>query len=289
MAGGDFRESTFVVLFPGHLFGAAARSRAVSPQYDSAPATTIPEVAQVGSSFRTGNPAEGPTGPADAIGRPSKRSGWQSWDTGVRATVIGTVAGVLSLLVAVIAWRWPQSPPENSVAGPPSSVATTTNPAATTGPPATAAPAAVDFLDAVTVEAGGGNLVAVPRQVRGTPGFAGHVMAISCPSNQTGDQVHDVTFPIMGHYQQFDAEIHPYYPSGADPRSVTYVTAMIGIRQTDQTLRTTAAGAQKNATMATASSLTAAIDNAEKLTVRVECADPKGTIILTNARLTPAG
>lgn len=238
----------------------------------------------MGSSFRTGNSAEGPTGPADAIGRPSKRSGWQSWDTGVRATVIGTVAGVLSLLVAVVAWRWPQSPPENSVAGPPSSGATTTHAATTATRPPT-----VDFLDAVTVEAGGTYLVAVPRQVRGTAGFTGHVMAISCPSNQTGDQVHDVTFPIMGHYQQFDAEIHPYYPSGADPRSVTYVTAMIGIRQTDRTLRTTAVGAQKSATMTAALPLKAVIDNAEKLTVRVECADPNGTIILTDARLTPVG
>ena len=34
--------------------------------------------------------------------------------------------------------------------------------------------------------------------------------------------------------------------------------------------------------------VTATIDNAERLILRVECGNPAGTVVLTDARLTPA-
>jgi hypothetical protein len=203
-----------------------------------------------------------------------------------RWTVLGTVIGFLALVVAVLAWLLPQSATPD--AGP-----TTTPKAAPTVAPTTAlnAPAgtaSVVYLDggSFTPEAGADRLTTVPRAVRGQAGYASHPMAVRCPSNQTGDQASDVTFPLRGRYVQFDATVRPYYPPGGDQRSVTYVTALVGVRDNDGTLRVTEAGSQKRAGPAAPAPLTVAVDSAEKLTLRVQCDSPGGTIMLTDARLT---
>jgi hypothetical protein len=216
--------------------------------------------------------------------------GWRGWDAGVRATVIGTVAGVLGLVIAIAAWQWPRSP-----ADPPTNSSTTTTATATAsrnGTTATAksSPEPARYLagSGFPAESGGAFLVSVPRALANTDDFADHPIAISCPSNETGDKVHDVTFALNGHYLQFDATVRPYYPKGVDAQTATFVTALIGIRQSDGTLRISQAGIQQSATPATAQSLSASVENAEKLTLRVQCGYPTGTITLTGARLTPA-
>ena len=151
-------------------------------------------------------------------------------------------------------------------------------------------PAAPAYLDGAgfAPEAGADRLVEVPRAIRGQAAYSAHPIAVKCPSNETGHDRSEVTYSLLGHYVQFDATVRPYYPSGSDQQSVTYVTATIGLRQKDGTLVTTDAGDQKRATQTAPGALTAAIDGAEKLTIRVQCDDPGGTIILTDARLTPA-
>lgn len=111
-------------------------------------------------------------------------------------------------------------------------------------------------------------------------------IAIKCPTNQTSDQTSDVTFPLRGRYYQFDATVRPYYPKGTDQQAVTHVTVLIGIRQKDGTLATTEAGSQKRASVAAPAALTATVDNAEIMTLRIECQNPSGTIVLADARLT---
>lgn len=224
--------------------------------------------------------------------RPSRGRGpfsaWHRWDGIARATVLGTVFGGLGLVVAVLTWQLPKQTGSPPVATPTTVAATAT----TAGAPSATSPsaAAAAYLDGAGFppEAGADRLVEVPRAVRAQAAFAAHPIAIKCPSNQTGDDHTDVTYSLREHYVQFDATVHPYYPPGADQRSVTYVTAMIGTRDTDGTLITTVAGDQKRAAPTAPAALTAAVDGAEKLTIRVQCDDPGGTIVLTDARLTPA-
>jgi hypothetical protein len=211
------------------------------------------------------------------------------WTAVEWATITGTVVAVIALVITIAAWQRPKSPdtPGAGVTAiaattPPTPTATTT-----TTTTATSGPAAAAYLDSgFPAESGGANLVALPRPIRDDPGYQPHPIAITCPSNQTGDQEHVVTYAIQGRYVQFDADVHPYYPPNADARSATYVTVQMGVRETDGDLRITEAGSQKTATMSSPQPVTATIDNAEKLTVRVQCADPRGTVVLTNARLT---
>jgi len=203
------------------------------------------------------------------------------------ATVLGTVIGGLSLVVALLAWLWPQQSDhdDNPDAHQPSTVGTAS--AATTS---TAAVPAAEFLDAggLAAEEGSGRITALPRAIKGDAGYAGHPIAIRCPSNQAGDQVSDVTYPLRGRYAQFDATVHPYYPPHADQGSATYVTVLTAVRENDDTLTTSEAGSQKRASPAAPLALSAPVDHAEKLTIRVQCGDPDGMVVLTGARVTPA-
>jgi hypothetical protein len=229
----------------------------------------------------------GSTPPGTNVDAKSRRKGgWRGWDAGVRATIIGTVAGVLSLAIAFAAWQWPRSPDSQPKDGP--TTVSGANPPIGSAAAAPGGSAAVEYLDggAFPAESGGANLVSLPRAIRDDGTYKPHAVAITCPSNETGDQVHDVTYPVQGRYVQFDADVHPYYPPGADARSATYVSVLKGVRQRDGDLRITEVGAQKQATAAQPAPLTAAVDDAEKITLRVQCADPNGTVVLTNARLT---
>lgn len=216
----------------------------------------------------------------------SESVGTARWDAGIRAGVISAVAAVLALIVALLAWLWPQQPGDEDKSAPAASGATSPTPAA----PTTAKPAGAVFLNSTAFppESGAADLVPVPRAIRGKAGWTGNEIAIRCPTNQTGDQTSEVTYLLRGRYAQFDVTVHPYYPDGADQQAVTYVTAVAAVRTSDGGLDTTVAGTQKTATYATAADLSAPVDGAEKLTVRVECADPNGTVVLTGARLTPA-
>jgi hypothetical protein len=202
-------------------------------------------------------------------------------------------------VIAVAAWQWPRSAPDGPAernAAPGSSVsgvATAGDTASTTAAAGTAGTsnpsgAQAKHLDTFSPESGGSSLVAVPRQARGAVGPGGHPVSISCPSNQTGDQERSVTYLLQGRYLGLEAEVRPYYPEGADTRSATYVTALTGTLGRDGDLTITEAGKQQRATAQQPQQLSATIDGAEKLTLRVQCGDPTGTVILVGARLIPA-
>jgi hypothetical protein len=212
--------------------------------------------------------------------------------------LISAIAGILGVLIAVAAWWWPQAPSgsdhgADGTSGTTPQITTSTTGAATTAPAgagaATGGPAA-DHLDSdgISAESGGSYLVSLPRAVRAKAGWSQHPIAIACPSNQTGDEAHDVTYVLHGHYVQFDATVRPWLPPGTDTRAGTWVTVLSGVTQTDGQLVTTEVGRQQQATMSGPKPVSATIDKAEKLTLRVQCSDPNGIVVLSDARLTPA-
>ncbi|OKI61457.1 hypothetical protein [Micromonospora sp. CB01531] len=217
---------------------------------------------------------------------------------GDRATTVGTIIGAAGLLVSILAWQWPRDPAADATPAPPS--ANTSPPAGTTasppnGPtstpqPTPSAPAGpgVFLADDLTPEAGGDKLVDIPRAVRGRPDYNRHAIAIRCPSNASDEPVTEVTYLLSRHYRQFDATVHPYYPPDSDVQAATYVTAIQGVRQRDGSLTTSEAGAQQRSRPGAPRTLTAVVEKAEKLTIRVDCGEPAGVVMLTDARLTPA-
>lgn len=223
------------------------------------------------------SPQQKPTGGGPSSHGPRQRFG----------TALGTVIALVGVIVAVLAWLRPQSPADSRTAASPTWVSPnevspkggTAPPTATTGLPADAGPVFLDNGDFVPV-AGADNVVELPRGVTAT-----HAIAVRCPTNQSSDQASDVTFPLHGRYYQFDATVRPYYPK--DQRSVTHVTVSTGTRQRDGTLTVAEVGSQKRASPAAPAALTATVDKADTLILRVECQDPGGTILLTDARLTP--
>ena len=242
-----------------------------------------------------GSPAAPPSSSQNGSAGPARRTLWTRWKQARvvdQATVIGTVAGVLSLLVAIVALRGPfgGSDPKPVASGTTNVTATIpATPTRTTSPiTPTAAGAADEFLDGpgFPAESGGSNLVSVPRAINTDGDYTNHPVTISCPTNETGDDHRDVTYLLRGNYLRFDAEVRPYYPPGSNTKSPTYVTAYIGVTQQNGDLCTEVAGSQQKATMTGPQPLTASVEKAEKLTLRIQCSDPNGVIVLVGARLT---
>ncbi|WP_097326829.1 hypothetical protein [Paractinoplanes atraurantiacus] len=193
------------------------------------------------------------------------------------------IATVLGLVVALLAWLLPKQQQEKPA--PATAPATTATTAATKAPPAVEAAVFLDD-DRFTPEAGADRLSQIPRAVRSDAAYATHPIVIGCPSNQTGDQSAEVTYPLRGRYARLDATVRPYYPPGVDQEAVTHVTVLAGVLLKDGTIATSEAGRQKGARPGGAEPLTAGVEGAEKLTVRVECSEPDGTVVLSEARLT---
>ncbi|WP_430788601.1 hypothetical protein [Actinoplanes sp. G11-F43] len=217
-----------------------------------------------------------------------------NWDLSLRTSVISAVCTALALIVALLAWLWPREPgggkKDEKAAGTNPATATATATGTGTRPPAPAGGTVTPvFLNssAFPPESGAADLVEVPRAIRGKAGWTGHEIAVRCPSNQTGDSTSDVTYLLRGRYARFDVTVHPYYPEDADRQAVTHVTAFVAVRTVDGGLDTTVAGVQKAATYTAEAGLSVSVEDAEKLTLRVECGDPNGTVVLTGARLTP--
>jgi hypothetical protein len=205
-----------------------------------------------------------------------------------RLAVVASVATVLGLFVAIGAWWWPRS---TSGAGAQGTAGNAGRNAATDTTPATpphASSSNVEYLagPGFPAEEGGALLVSVPPAVRDEPAFNSHAIAIKCPDNRTGNEASEVTYLLRGRYRRFDATVHPYYPPDADTKAASWVYAMVDVRQRDGTFHRDEAGRQQQATMAAPAPLTADIENAEKLTLSVRCADQYGTVVLTDARVT---
>jgi hypothetical protein len=207
--------------------------------------------------------------------------------------LISAVAGVVGVLVAVFAWRWPAAPPSTSGTTTPATTTTavtTTTPAVVVPPSTPAAPpptAAAQYLDELPVERGAGDLTEMPRQLRGKSEYQAHPIVLACPSNRTGDKANEVVWRLDRNYAEFHAEVRPFYPAAGEQRAVTYVTAMKGVQNRDTSNDVVEAGSQKTARPGGNAPLTADLAGGDTLIVRVECQYPSGTVVLTDARLVP--
>lgn len=158
-----------------------------------------------------------------------------------------------------------------------------------TTPAAPAADVTSVYLDSgkFPPESGSDRIVDVPRAIRGSKGYRTHPIAIRCPSNDSGDQSADVTFALHDRYRRFDATVHPYYPPTANQDSATHV-AVSFVRGPGNSLTLGEPTRQNNATPADPQAITVDINDVNRITLKIQCGDPAGTVVLTDARLTPA-
>nr|QRG35010.1 hypothetical protein [Micromonospora sp.] len=236
----------------------------------------------------------------DPAGSGGLSGSWRRWNVSERTAVVGTAISIVGVLVSVLTWLWPTEPAADATPPPPPSPTVgTSQPSgptpgqsggtATSAPPPSASAAEpADYLVDVPAQIGRDKLVEIPLPVRERAEYNDHAIAIRCPSNASKEPATEVTYQLSGHYRQFNATVHPYYPPGSDARSATWVTVIRSDVQRDGSFTTSAAGEQKRARPGAPGSLTAAVEKADKLTLRVECGDPGGVVMLTDARLTPA-
>jgi hypothetical protein len=125
----------------------------------------------------------------------------------------------------------------------------------------------------------------MPRALAGQPDYPQPV-AIACPSNQSGDQVREVTYLIRGRYVDFTGTVRPYFRTMPDARANVFIIA--GFKERDGTLTRQERGRQLTATMQAPAPLAASVEGAEQLTLQIACEEPDGVVVIVDAALTPA-
>ncbi|MDG4815922.1 hypothetical protein O7628_10435 [Micromonospora sp. WMMD956] len=138
-------------------------------------------------------------------------------------------------------------------------------------------------LDALKVQSGGANLVELPRDLADRPGYE-RAIAITCPQNTSADKHREVTYPILRRYVEISATVRPYFPD--DSQAKTYVSVIASVEQSDGTVNRLDRGGQA-AQQGVPARLTADVENADELTLRVRCESPTGLVVLTDALLAP--
>jgi hypothetical protein len=193
--------------------------------------------------------------------------------------------GVSLMLVAAGLGVTAMQGPENQ----PTTIGTTTPPTSITSPksptPLTTAITAV-YLDSgrFPPTSGGDRIVDVPREIEGKEGYKTHPIAIRCPTNEMDDQSSVVTFSLRGRYGQFIATVHPFYPPTANQQAATHFAVTVAGSPLSNNRVISEAARQNDATPTNAQAVVAAMAGAETMTLRIQCADPAGTIVLTDAR-----
>ncbi|MFI7577086.1 hypothetical protein [Micromonospora sp. NPDC049497] len=137
-------------------------------------------------------------------------------------------------------------------------------------------------LDALPVQGGGANLVPLPRALQGRTGYD-RAVTISCPRNTNADKNREVVYPLLRRYVDVTTSVRPYFPD--DPQAKAYVSATISVRQADGTVNRLDRGGQEARQNASAV-LSADVEGADELTLRVRCESPTGLVVLTDAWLT---
>lgn len=211
-----------------------------------------------------------------------------------RAERWGLIAAAVGVVVALLAWLFPDinsgDPPTPTRAGAttaaaPATTGTTTTGTTTTGTTTTGTtnPGDLTYLDTLAAQKGNSNLVGLPRALSGRPDYP-HPVVITCATNQNDDQVREVTYPLRGRYLGFSATVRPYFADRPDTRTNVY--AIAGYLERDGTVTRQEKGRQLTATMNAPAPLTASVDGAEELTIQVRCEEPDGVVVLVAPGLT---
>jgi hypothetical protein len=95
-----------------------------------------------------------------------------------------------------------------------------------------------------------------------------------------------VTYPLRHRYLNLSATIRPYFTAVPDAEARVY--AIVGIRERDGTLTRQTRGMQVGVRMDSPAGLSAEVDGAEEMTLRVECEYPEGSVVLAEPSLAPA-
>lgn len=219
--------------------------------------------------------------------RPSRRFPLRS-----RRLQLTTVLAVASILVALLAWRFPVVPRADDSSDQSGQTSEQTTGGGATGQPTTpggASPAATEvrYLNTVRPEEGVRYIAPLPDGLAQSSGYA-HALTIGCPSNQTGDKVRELTYSLDQRYQTFAGTVEARFaPPAAEKDPEVELTSIADQRQRDGTLRTTGQESRRATTGAPAP-ISLTVTGAEKLTVRISCEEADGVVILTEARLTRA-
>lgn len=235
------------------------------------------EQPHVAGTATTGGDALPPAGNPPARGRRLRRA--ELW------ALAGTVFTALGVLVAVLAWWFPQATSEGTGTTPrrPGATASGTAPAAA---PDNGRGALAVYLDTQAPQAGREHLRQLPRALAGRPGYDRPVV-VACPTNQGGDFSREVNYPLRGRYLTFEATVRASFTAHADAKAT--VTAVAVRRERDGTSTSRQVGWWQDSGAAAGGGLAASVEGADALIVRVECEEPDGLAVLTEARVTPAG
>ncbi|HLT09248.1 MAG: hypothetical protein DIU79_03510 [Actinobacteria bacterium] len=191
------------------------------------------------------------------------------------ATILSAIPVVVGLVVAGLALLQPDDTPDSGQdVGAPAATSSVAQPAPTP---------ALTFLNRLEPERGRHYLAALPRSLDAAQ--YPNPVVITCPTNQSDDPSHPVTWPLSGRFLRFTATVTSYYDPPA--LSVVEVTAAVGIARRDGHIATADVGRQRVSEHDTAV-LDVSVEGARQLTLRVVCEKPGGLVILTDARLTAA-
>ncbi|TDB71215.1 hypothetical protein [Micromonospora sp. KC721] len=167
--------------------------------------------------------------------------------------------------------------------GPPGPPTPTGGVAGTPGPTAAPSAPAGTLLDTLEVQAGAANLVELPRTLASQAGHDRSI-AISCPRNTNADKHREVLYPLHRRYLELTTVVWHWFPD--DPQAQAAVTVLTNTEQPDgtfQRLERKVVAARHGASVP----LTASVEGADELVLRVHCKWPKGVVVLTGTRLTP--
>jgi|GEM_PF-3123704 len=228
---------------------------------------------------------------SELTGKTTARADDTTRDPGRRYRVtverVAAAIGAASLVVALLAWLFPNgdgtpsATPSTSVSldgSRPTGGASAGTPTGTDHPEQ----GAFHYLADLQPQAGGGNLTGLPRDLRDTPGLD-RVVMIECPSNQSNDKMREVTYQLLGRYDSFATTVRPHFTSRPD--ALMHVEAFVGERARDGSLVWTLGGGQYEATADEPAPLTAVVEGAAEMTIRVRCELPDGVAILVDAAL----
>ncbi|MFJ6166391.1 hypothetical protein ACIQH6_14860 [Micromonospora orduensis] len=200
----------------------------------------------------------------------------------VALTVLGVLLAAAALARDVFDWRvGPKAPAATaSTAGVAPAAPSAVTPDAGSSPSSASSPSV--RLDTLAVEAGAANLGKLPRQLTGQPEYDRPIV-IGCPTNSGADKQRDVTYRLQRRYLDLTSTVRPFFSSADERDGIVLVYAQVAIRQRDGTITRVTRGQQFDARMDNPQKLTADLEGADELTLRIQCQYPGGSVILTDA------
>ncbi|MCL7458460.1 hypothetical protein M8I35_14855 [Micromonospora sp. MSM11] len=199
----------------------------------------------------------------------------------------GAAIGLASLLVAVLAWQWPRQGQDPRPTPPPSPSRVSSSATAPVTTPASTGNVEPGrtYLDALTPETGAGYLRPLPRTLADRTDLP-HPVVLSCPTNDGEDRSRSVSYPLKRRYLDFSATFQAWYPPGQDPESAVRISAVVTVRQPDDTLTRQPRPGRTTTMSRPAESLSFSVEGADLLTLTVECDLGEGLAVLSDAGLT---